>query len=199
MSTFSNILQDKDSSTMPKMFQDVRKRDDKVRTFAPSDNLIKLKEDEEKEIYKHLARLKFPSDIKPTKLSLDTIKRPKDLKRDKILKSTNQYGKINLDHIKGLISRINRNGTEGDNIVDLCNNEKNYFRDLNDFLYDIMDGKINGFNKEREYEKRLKKTEKNLANKTIYNEFTELYEQLITTLKNTLFADKKFIWQRSDY
>ena len=34
--------------------------------------------------------------------------------------------------------------------------------------------------------KRLKNTEKKLANKTIYNEFTELYEQLII-----LFADKK--------
>ena len=105
-----------------------------------------------------LARLKFPTDIKSTKLSFDTIKRPKDLKRDQI--STNQYGKINLDHIKGLISRIDRNVTEGDNIVDLGNNEKIYFRDLNDFLYDIMNGKINDFNKEREYEKRLKNTEK---------------------------------------
>ena len=142
-----------------------------------------------KKFINNLARLKFPSDIKSTKLSFDTIKRPKDLKRDKI--STNQYGKINLDHVKGLISRIDRNVTEGDNIVDLGNNEKIYFRDLNDFLYDIMNGKINDFHKEREYEKRLKNTEKKLANKTIYNEFTELYEQLITTLKNLLFADKK--------
>ena len=44
-----------------------------------------------------------------------------------------------------------------------------------------MDGKINNFNKEIEYEKRLKNTEKKLANKTIYNEFIELYEQFITT------------------
>ena len=29
---------DKSSSTLPKIFQDVRKRDDKARTFAPSDN-----------------------------------------------------------------------------------------------------------------------------------------------------------------
>ena len=39
--------------------------------------------------------------------------------------------------------------------------------------------------------KDLKILKKKLANKTIYNEFTELYEQLITILKNMLFADKK--------
>ena len=33
----SNII-DKSSSTLPKIFQDVRKRDDKARTFAPLDN-----------------------------------------------------------------------------------------------------------------------------------------------------------------
>ena len=33
------MFQDKDSSTMPKMFQDVRIRDDKDRTFAPPDNI----------------------------------------------------------------------------------------------------------------------------------------------------------------
>ena len=56
----SNIIDDLKKSyevlsTQPKMIQDVRKRDDKARTFAPPDNMIKQMEDEEKEIYKHLA------------------------------------------------------------------------------------------------------------------------------------------------
>ena len=56
----SNIIDDLKKSyevlsTQPKMIQDVRKRDDKARTFAPPDNMIKQMEDEGKEIYKHLA------------------------------------------------------------------------------------------------------------------------------------------------
>ena len=61
-----------------------------------------------------------------------------------------------------------------------------------------MDGKINDFNKEIEYEKRLKNTEKKLVNKTKSIEFTKLYEQFITTLKKILFSDKKIIGQRFD-
>ena len=192
------------------MLQDVRKRDDKTRTFAPLDKTIEPTPSEcinkslstlkildnttaltpLERINKSLSALKIldnTTGLTPSELinkSLSTLKRPQDL-------STNQYEKINLNYIKGLIGRINREVTERNNIVDLGNNEKVYFRNLNDFLYDILDGKINDFNKEREYEKRLKNTEKELANKTMYNEFTELYEQLITALKNTLFADKK--------
>ena len=46
-----------------------------------------------------------------------------------------------------------KNITNGDNFVDLGDNNKIYFRDLTNFLYDIKDGKISDFNKEREYEK----------------------------------------------
>ena len=178
-------------STLPNVIQDVRKRYDKARTFAPPDNTIKSTKYEEEEIYKDLPRLKLPNDKKSTKLSFDTMKRPKDLERDKILKSTNQYEKIGLRDIKGLIDRIGLKVTEGDNIVDLGNNKEVYFRDLNNFLHDSMDGKINDFSKEIEYEKRLKNTEKKLANKTKFSEFIKLYEQFITTLKRILSSDKK--------
>ena len=96
-----------------------------------------------------------------------------------------------MHDVKGLINRISLKVTERDNIVDLGNNEEIYFRDLANFLCDIMDGKINDFNKEREYEKKLKNTEKKLVNKTKSIEFTKLYEQFITTLKKILFSDKK--------
>ena len=52
-----------------------------------------------------------------------------------------------------------------------------------DFLYDIKDGKINNFNKEREYEKRLKNTEIKLVNRKKLSKFTGRYEHYINVLK----------------
>ena len=68
-----------------------------------------------------------------------------------------------------MIDEIKRNITENDNIADLGNNKEIYFRDLNNFLYDIKDGKISDFNKEKEYEKRLINTENKLKNTMEYN------------------------------
>ena len=55
-----------------------------------------------------------------------------------------------------MIDEIKRNITEHDNIVDLGNNKEIYFRDLNNFLYDIKDGKISDFNKKENMKKGLK-------------------------------------------
>ena len=55
------------------------------------------------------------------------------------------------------------------------------------FLYDIKDG---NFNKEREYEKRLKKTEKELENRKKYNNNIRRYKQYLNDLKKILFSDK---------
>ena len=163
---------------MPNILQDARKGDDKARTFAPPDNT-----DEEKKALKELTRLKYPDDsIDPisTESMLDKIK---NFEIDEFLK--NRYERINLDNVNNLIDLIYSEITEKDNIVDLGDNEGIYFRDLTEFLYDIKDGKISNFNKEREYEKRLKNTEKKLENKT------KFYEQYINMLKEILFSDKK--------
>ena len=90
------------------------------------------------------------------------LKRPKDLEVEKFFKSMDQYKRIDLRDIKGLIVRIGLKVIEKDNIVDLGNNKEVYFRDLNDFLHDIMDGKINDLNKEIEYENDLKILKKSL-------------------------------------
>ena len=164
------------------MIQDVRKRDDKARTFAPPDKQMK---DEQKEIYKHLAILKSPNNKKSTKSLLSTIKRPKDLEMDNIFKNMNKYEDINLDDVNNLINTINDEITEGDNIVDLGNGKEIYFRDSTNFLYDIKNGEINNFDKESEYENRLKNIEYKIANKNI-----RLYEQYINRLKR-IFGDKK--------
>ena len=147
------------------MVQDVRKRDDKARTFAAPDNTIKLTENEEKEVNKHLDRLKLPSDKKSTELSFDTIKRSEDLQKYKIFKDMNKYKDINLNDVNDLINKINNEITEGDNIVDLGNGKEIYFRDIANFSYDIKDGKINYLNKKIEYDKRLKNIEYKIENK----------------------------------
>ena len=155
--TIDDIIKShKDLSTLTKIPQSIRKRDDKVRTFAPSDNTIK------------------PSFLE-----------------DKNLKSINKYENISLDLINKLIDRINNEITEGDNIVDIGNNNKIYFKDLTNFLNDIRNGKINDFNKENEYNKRLKDTVIKLTNRTEFSDFTRLYEKSINVLKRELFTFKK--------
>ena len=89
-----------------------------------------------------------------------------------------------------MINILNDEITEGDNIVDVGNDKEIYFRDLTNILYNIKDGKINDFNKEREYEKRLKDTEIKLANRTKFSKFTRLYERYINVLKERLFTKK---------
>ena len=169
--------------------RDVRKRDNKSRTFAPPDNTTGPSPLEL--INESLSRLKNIDNRTYSfdELTFDKIKRPTDFKKDKFLK--NKYERIDLNGVNSLIGVINSEITEGDNIVKLGNNKEIYFRDLANFLYDIKDGKINDFNKEIEYEKKLKNTEKMLANKTEFSKFTRLYEKYINMLKRILFDDKK--------
>ena len=122
-------------------------------------------------------------------LTFDKIKRPTDFKMGKFLK--NKYERIDLNGVNSLIGVINSEITEGDNIVKLGNNKEIYFRDLAIFLFDIKYGKINDFNKEIEYEKRFKNTEKKLVNKTEFSKFARLYEKFINMLKKILYDDKK--------
>ena len=145
----------KKSSGMPtKIPQIIRKRDDKIRTSSP----------------------------------LDNIKKPS------ILESINKYEAINLDNINMLINRIHYEISEGNNIVDIVdigNNNKIYFKNLINFLQDIRNGKIDDFNKEMKYEKRLKDTEVKLAKRTKFSDYAKVYEQYINMLKKELFTPKK--------
>ena len=166
-------------------------QDDKARTFAPPDDTIKQMEDEDKRIYEHLAKLKPLSDRKFTKLSFDKIKRPKDLEMDKIFKNMNKYEDINLNDVNSLINTINDEITEGDNIADLGNGKEISFRDITNFLYDIKDGKINNFNKESEYEKKIKNIKYKIENKKKFSRNVGLYEHYINRLKGILFGYKK--------
>ena len=105
--------------TLPEVLQDVRKRDDKVRTFAPSDDddddeLKKLAEITKAKL--KLRRFKTPDvSIKPTEGIFDKMKRPKE----RILENINKYKDINLNDVNNLIDEIKKNITMGDNILDL--------------------------------------------------------------------------------
>ena len=116
---------------------------------------------------------------------MDNIKKPS------ILESINKYEDINLDNINMLINRIYYEITEGDNIVDIVNNNKIYFKDLINFLNDIRYVKINDFDKEIEYEKRLEDTEVKLAKRTKFSDYAGFYERYINMLKRELFTPKK--------
>ena len=52
---------------------------------------------------------------------------------DEIFKNVDKSKEINLNHVKGLIARINCKITEENNFVNLGNNKEVYFRDLNNF------------------------------------------------------------------
>ena len=112
-------------------------------------------------------------------------------KKPSILESINKYEDINLDNINMLINRIYYEITEDDNIVDVGNDKKIYFKDLINFLHDIRNGEINDFNKEIKYEKRLKDTEVKLAKRTKFSDYAKLYERYINMLKRELFTPKK--------
>ena len=90
-----------------------------------------------------------------------------------------------------LINRIYNETNKLDNIVDVGNDKKIYFKDLINFSNDIRNGKIDAFNKEMKYEKRLKDTEIKLANRTELSDSIRLYEQYINILKRELFTPKK--------
>ena len=70
---------------MPKIPQDVRKRDDKARTFAPSDDDDEMKTLAEITKAKLISRLETSNvSIKPIEEIFSKIQRSEDFERDKI-------------------------------------------------------------------------------------------------------------------
>ena len=185
-------------SLLAKIFQDVRKRDDKARTFALPDNNDeadkKMKDlAEEALALINLLNLKKTDDstkLNSIKREFDKIKRPKDLKMAKFLENINKYESINLNDVNKLIEEIKENITMGDNIADLGDGKEVHFNDLNNFLYDIKDGKINNSYKEKEYEKKFEYIENKLANRKKYNKNIKLYEKYLNDFKKILFSNK---------
>ena len=144
-SIIDNIIKsDKTWSTLPpKIIQDVRKRDDKVRTFALPNNDDEMEKLEKETLavsnLSKLGNLKKSDYLDPNflkKIEFDKRKNPKNFEMEKNLEN------INLNSVNNLIKEIEENITEDDNIVDLGDGKEVYFRDLFNFLHDINDGNI---------------------------------------------------------
>ena len=67
------------------------------------------------------------------KIELDKTENPKNFEMEEFLKN------VNLNSVNNLIKEIEKNITEGDNIVDLGGGKEVYFRELYNFLHDIKD------------------------------------------------------------
>ena len=172
---------------MPKILEDVRKRDDKARTFAPSDN-----DDEMKKLAELTeAKIKMPDVL--IKKEFNRIKRLEDLKRDKFFENINKYEDINLNDVNNLIDEIKKNIRMGDNALDLGDDKFVYFNNINDFLHDIKDGNINNFNREKKYKEKFEVIENKLANRkkySKYGKYVDLYVKYLDNLKKILFTKK---------
>ena len=81
------------------------------------------------------------------------------------LNEKNEYLNINLSDINNLFDTVKKKILKKNNIIDIGDNKSINFNDIIDFLKDIIDGKINNFNKEKKYNEKFKDIEKNLENK----------------------------------
>ena len=175
---------------MPEVLEDIRKRDDKARTFALSDDdnddnykMKKLAEITKTKL--KLGKLETPDVlIKPIEKPFDKIKRSEDFEKERILKNINKYEDINLSDVNNLIDEIEKNITMSDNVLDLGNDEYVYFNDISDFLHNIEYGVINNLNREKIYNAKFRNIENKLANKKNYSRNIRLYEKYLNELKN---------------
>ena len=139
------------------------------------------------------ARIKTPDDL--TELNLNKkvfgkIKRPEDLKMEKILENINKYEDINLNDVNNLIDEIKENITMGDNVLELGDDKYVYFNHINNFLYDIKDGNINNFNREKKYKEKFEDIENKLKNRKKFGKYVDLYAKYLNNLKKILFTKK---------
>ena len=73
------------------------------------------------------------------------------------------------------------------NILDIGNNKSVNFNDILNFLQNIIDGKINNFDKEEKYNEKFKDVEKNFENRTKNNNNIILYDYYLNYLKKYYF------------
>ena len=113
---------------------------------------------------------------------------PKDFDIDNILKNENEYINIDLGDVNNLVGEMKKNVKKIDNIIDIGNNVSINFNDILNFLQDIIDSKVNNFNKEEKYNEKFKDVEKNLKNKTKNSNNIILYNHYLNYLKRILFT-----------
>ena len=77
------------------------------------------------------------------------------------------------------------------NTLDIGNNKSVNFNDILNFLQDIIDCKVNDFNKEKKYNEKFKDVEKKLENRTKDSNNIKLYNYYLNYLKRILFSTRK--------
>ena len=167
-----------------KLLGNVKKRDNKARSFAPPDNTTKSKKiiDPLESAYK---------DKEELKLFFDKKEIPKDFDIVKLLGNENKYVNINLSNVNNLIDEMKKKLKARDNILDIGNNKSVNFNDILIFLQNIIDGEVDDFNKEKKYNEKFKDVEKNLEKKTKDSNDIILYNHYLNYLKRLLFSTKK--------
>ena len=91
-----------------------------------------------------------------------------------------------------MFNTVKTNIEKKNNIIHIGDNKSINFNDIIDFSKDIIDGKINNFNKEKKYNEKYKKSiEKILENKKKDTNDIKLYVFYLNQLKRILFTPKK--------
>ena len=108
-------------------------------------------------LFNKKARTFAPPDKDEKRLKLEGIKIPEDFDSDKYFKGEeNKYLNINLSDVDNLVGKIKQDVKKADNIIDIGNNESINFNDIINFSKDIMNGKINNSNKEKNIMRNVK-------------------------------------------
>ena len=145
---------------LPKLLED-----NKVRTFAPPDNVKEILESKE-----------IPEDFDINKFFRD---------------DENEYLDINLSDVDNLVGKIKQSAKKINNIIDIGNNESINFNDIINFSKDIMNDKINNSNKEKKYNEKFKNIVENLENRAKDTNAIKLYVIYLNQLKKILFTFQK--------
>ena len=86
---------------------------------------------------------------------------------------------------------MKKNFEKRNNTLDIGNNKSVNFNDILNFLQDIIDCKVNDFNKEKKYNEKFKDVEKKLENRTKDSNNIKLYNYYLNYLKRILFSTRK--------
>ena len=134
---------------------------------------------------------KADKDREELRLFFDKLKSTRDVDIDKLFEDENKYIDIDLNNINNLIDEMKKKIKNINNILDIGNNKSVNFDDILDFLQNIIDGKVNDFNKEKKYNEKFKDVEKNLENRTKDSNDIILYNHYLNYLKIILFSTRK--------
>ena len=119
--------------------------------------LPKLLEDNKASLDKDEERLKNLA----IRLKLESTEIPEDFDSDKYFRDEeNEYLDINLGDVDNLVGKMKQSIKKINNIIDIGNNESINFNDIINFSKDIIDGKINNSNREKNIMKNFKNLKK---------------------------------------